>query len=143
MQLFSLMLVFFLPMLISWYLYHYHQQFHFKTTNHGTLITPVIDGRGWIKDNKKWHILYVENSLCDEPCRRSEQNMLQVQKALGKDRDRVEVVFIPHHQGKQLTRQTIYLVDPIGNLFMSYPGSTDPMNILKDMKHILEVSQIG
>ena len=37
----------------------------------------------------------------------------------------------------------IYLVDPIGNLFMYYPDSTNPMDIMKDLKRLLEVSQIG
>lgn len=37
----------------------------------------------------------------------------------------------------------IYLVDPLGNLFMYYAVTDNPMNILKDIKHVLEVSQIG
>ena len=37
----------------------------------------------------------------------------------------------------------IYLVDPLGNLFMYYADTTDPMNVLKDLKRVLEVSQIG
>jgi cytochrome oxidase Cu insertion factor (SCO1/SenC/PrrC family) len=37
----------------------------------------------------------------------------------------------------------IYLIDPLGNLFMYYTNTTNPMNILKDLKKVLEVSQIG
>lgn len=37
----------------------------------------------------------------------------------------------------------IYLIDPIGNVFMYYSATTDAMNILKDLKRVLEVSQIG
>lgn len=37
----------------------------------------------------------------------------------------------------------IYLLDPMGNVFMFYPASTDAMNILQDLKRVLEVSQIG
>ncbi|MHB1947486.1 MAG: hypothetical protein ACYCQI_05170 [Gammaproteobacteria bacterium] len=37
----------------------------------------------------------------------------------------------------------IYLVDPLGNLFMYYPSSVNPLDILKDVKHLLGVSQIG
>jgi hypothetical protein len=42
-----------------------------------------------------------------------------------------------------LQNHSIYLVDPIGNVFMYYPDATNPMNILKDLKHVLGVSQIG
>lgn len=37
----------------------------------------------------------------------------------------------------------IYLIDPAGNLFMYYPSDVNPMDILKDLKRVLEVSQIG
>jgi cytochrome oxidase Cu insertion factor (SCO1/SenC/PrrC family) len=37
----------------------------------------------------------------------------------------------------------IYLVDPLGNVIMSYPLDANPAGILKDLKHLLGVSQIG
>ena len=48
-------------------------------------------------------------------------------------------------QGNQnfVVSHKIYLIDPIGNLFMYYPDDTNPMNVLKDLKRVLEVSQIG
>lgn len=55
----------------------------------------------------------------------------------------------PMHQevtnsaGLGLSKNKIYLIDPLGNLFMYYPSDTDKMHILKDLKHLLEVSQIG
>ena len=143
-QFILLFLIFFLPMVLSWYLYHYHERFQFKTTNHGTLITPPIDAQFLVKSGeKKWKIIYVEEGICDAQCHQSKNDMLQVQKALGKDRDRVSVLFISRQSHEILLKNTIYLVDPIGNLFMSYPNAADPMNVLKDMKHLLEVSQIG
>lgn len=41
----------------------------------------------------------------------------------------------------ELTR--IYLVDPLGNFMMSYPGDTDPSHIQKDLARLLKVSHIG
>lgn len=38
---------------------------------------------------------------------------------------------------------TIYLVDPIGNVIMTYAPGTSPDDIYKDMKRLLKVSQIG
>jgi cytochrome oxidase Cu insertion factor (SCO1/SenC/PrrC family) len=39
--------------------------------------------------------------------------------------------------------QRIYVVDPLGNLMMSYPPDADPSNINKDLRRLLKVSQIG
>ncbi|HCY13537.1 MAG TPA: hypothetical protein DG414_06835 [Gammaproteobacteria bacterium] len=37
----------------------------------------------------------------------------------------------------------IYLVDPLGNLMMSYPAEADPTDIRKDIARLLRVSRIG
>lgn len=37
----------------------------------------------------------------------------------------------------------IYLVDPLGNLVMSYPPGADPKDLLKDLGRLLRLSQIG
>jgi len=39
--------------------------------------------------------------------------------------------------------QRIYLVDPLGNLMMSYPAGADPTGMRKDLARLLRVSQIG
>ncbi len=39
--------------------------------------------------------------------------------------------------------QTLYLVDPLGNLMMLYRGASESPGILKDIKRLLRVSQIG
>ena len=42
-----------------------------------------------------------------------------------------------------MTQGNLYLVDPLGNLIMSYAPTQDPSGILKDLKRLLSVSQIG
>lgn len=37
----------------------------------------------------------------------------------------------------------LYLVDPLGNWLMRYPGDADSKGILKDIKKLLRLSQIG
>ena len=37
----------------------------------------------------------------------------------------------------------IYVIDPLGNLLMRYGSSSDPGNILDDLKHLLKLSRIG
>jgi len=37
----------------------------------------------------------------------------------------------------------IYVVDPMGNLMMSYPADADPAGMRKDLARLLRVSQVG
>ena len=37
----------------------------------------------------------------------------------------------------------VYVVDPLGNLMMSYPADADPTDIKKDLMRLLRVSQVG
>ncbi len=39
--------------------------------------------------------------------------------------------------------QRIYVIDPLGNLMMSYPPDADPSNMNKDLRRLLKVSQVG
>jgi len=39
--------------------------------------------------------------------------------------------------------QRIYLIDPLGNLMMSYPPGADPAGMRKDLSRLLRVSRIG
>jgi cytochrome oxidase Cu insertion factor (SCO1/SenC/PrrC family) len=161
-QLISLTLISLFPLIVGGLLFHYHAYFQFKTVNHGILVNPPIQV-GYlysgvkIEDQKKWRMIQVSNKDCDNQCKKLNYLLHQVQKALGKDRDRVDVILV-NSQDTQLIKlknefaqhdktfsieNKIYLVDPIGNLFMYYPKGSDPMNVLKDLKRVLEVSQIG
>ncbi|ADJ29810.1 SCO family protein [Nitrosococcus watsonii] len=42
-----------------------------------------------------------------------------------------------------LMAQRVYIIDPIGNLVISYPPEETPEHMLKDLKRLLFVSQIG
>jgi cytochrome oxidase Cu insertion factor (SCO1/SenC/PrrC family) len=42
-----------------------------------------------------------------------------------------------------ISKPFVYLVDPLGNLMMTYPGNNDPSSILSDMRRLLKVSQVG
>ncbi len=39
--------------------------------------------------------------------------------------------------------QRIYVIDPIGNLMMSYPADADPSGMRRDLARLLKASQIG
>jgi hypothetical protein len=39
--------------------------------------------------------------------------------------------------------QTLYLLDPLANWMMRYPAAAESPGILKDIKRLLRLSQIG
>lgn len=47
------------------------------------------------------------------------------------------------HDASPLTAGRIYLVDPLGNLMMSYAPDAPSMGLLEDIKKLLKLSQIG
>jgi hypothetical protein len=50
----------------------------------------------------------------------------------------------PARQGMQaLAARRIYIVDPLGNLMMSYPPGVNPRFIYQDLKKLLDLSHIG
>jgi hypothetical protein len=158
-KLYFLLAVFILPVIFSSVLFHYHDYFHFKTKNHGNLVNPPInaDYLYTASQQKKWRIVYINGGTCDPACADISKQLTQVKKALGKDEPRVDVLllkgnayyepltiaFQQHTKNNFNVKNKIYLVDPQGNLFMYYESNTNPMDVLKDLKHILGVSQIG
>lgn len=147
-----LLLIFIVPILASGILFQFHQYAGLKTKNHGILINPPVMISGELLDNsRKWQIVYVTGASCDQNCENILQTLHQVKKALGKNTDRVVVKKTAEFSIKleQLTQNNIaltnkiYLIDPANNVFMYYPDTNNPMDILKDLKHVLEVSQIG
>lgn len=170
------------PIALSWLLFRYHQYFNFSTLNHGVLIRPAIpmNDIGFVKNQRKiWQIVYIPSGCCDGQCKKQLFFLHQVREALGKDSERVNLVFAASPACQQedlLTLHTynfqnilftsqqssmllakfahsgfnnfvltnkIYLLNPNNNLFMYYPASADAMGILKDLKLLLRVSQIG
>lgn len=75
-------------------------------SSNGELITPVIDietfkmsnQQGEIQDREsltpKWRMYYFVNGHCDEACQNNLFNMRQINKALGKNQDRVQHVIV-------------------------------------------------
>ena len=110
---------------------------------------------------------------CATACEEALIRMRQVRLALGKDASRVQRVFLPvvrdpdHDQAAQAfpgmvvlpagtpgrselierigARQPgeVLLVDPLGNLILSYPPGLDPDGLFRDAKHLLRLSKIG
>lgn len=119
----------------------------------------------------KWILLQADNAACEADCEKKLHTMRQAHVALGKYQDRVRRVFLveagqPSAALKAATadwiwlespavqkllplpagtkaRDYIYLVDPLGNLFMRYRKDVEIRDIHKDLMRVLKASQIG
>lgn len=166
---FFLILAFALPLVVSYILFFYRENFHFNTTNHGALLNPPIQVNTLLKNPlKQWQIIFSPNPCNDEQAEKTMFILHQLRTALGENQKRVGLtlwvdqtcpssqthdfrkVTLTHDQIMQLQNtfnhvvmNNIYLIDPLGNLFMYYPSTTDPMGIFKDVKKVLGASQIG
>lgn len=99
--------LFFVPLMVSFWLYYAGGWRPEGTTNNGELITPVRpledvaftlpDGTtsaraGLLRD--KWTMVYVGSGACNEACQRALWTMRQTRLLLGEDMQRVQRLFI-------------------------------------------------
>lgn len=49
----------------------------------------------------------------------------------------------PHANGSALQAQRLYIIDPLGNLMMSYKPGADARDLHEDLKKLLNLSHIG
>ena len=120
----------------------------------------------------KWILLQADDAACGPACETKLHTMRQAHVALGKYQDRVRRVFLlePGQQPSAALkaaagdwvwlessavqkllptpagtsgRDFIYLVDPLGNLFMRYRKDVEIRDIHKDLMRVLKASQIG
>lgn len=157
-KLFFVLIIFIFPLIIGSLLYHYREHFHFKTSNHGTLMNPAVNLTSWQSEGK-WQIVFSPQNCCDANCERTMFLLHQLRLILGNDSRRAGLVLalektcpqadlhdfkkVELNQFSAMQKNKIYLVDPQNNLFMFYPGNVDLMNVYNDLKHVLQVSQIG
>jgi hypothetical protein len=118
----------------------------------------------------KWTLLYVQSGPCTTLCRTRLYDTRQVRLALDRDMDRVQRMLIadPACCEAQLLQQhpdliavrlgadtvpllallpiganRVYVIDPLGNLMMSYAADARPKGMLEDLKRLLRLSSIG
>ena len=121
----------------------------------------------------RWTFLYLERDECGTACEEALIRMRQVRLALGKDASRVQRVYLPVVRDPDYDLATqafpgmvvlpadapgrselierigsrqpgeVLLVDPLGNLILSYPPGLDPDGLFRDAKHLLRLSKIG
>jgi len=120
----------------------------------------------------RWVLLQIDSGACDEACRKKLLYMRQVRLAQGKDAERIErmwlladaappdAALLRDHEGLRVARAPggrflaefpaarspyyhIYLLDPLGNLMLRFPGDPDAQRMVKDLARLLGASRVG
>ncbi len=168
----SIILLFVIPFILAKIFYAHKNWLPEHKVNHGSLISPLIAldqiSLEPQSTSHHWILMLIHNGLCDSTCQKELHDMQQIQKALGKDADRMQRALaatqpldIPFQQELSISKtevfqlnpallkqrinnlETWYVIDPLGNIILSYPSNIDPENILDDIKHLMNVSMIG
>jgi hypothetical protein len=119
----------------------------------------------------RWSLIYAKMSPCEAQCVQDLNTLRQIHGALGRDQDRVQRVYLTaagagdpadaegfrvgrldsaagqaliEVLGRQrLQAGRVFVVDPLGNLVLSYPANADRRRLLNDIERLLDVSQVG
>lgn len=112
----------------------------------------------------RWLMVWVGPAECDTDCREQLWQMRQVRLTTGRERDRVERLWLvtdgkqptlrDEEQGLWVARiqpdqsgtwqaNQVHLVDPLGNLMMRFPLKADPQGMKKDLMKLLKASRVG
>lgn len=120
----------------------------------------------------KWVLLMADSARCAEPCERKLFMLRQLRLSQGKEMERIERVFLitdesaiadrltESYRGTYFVRDgegklvkalpdgrpaadSIYLIDPLGNIVLRYPADADPKKVIKDLARLLKISGIG
>lgn len=169
----SLVSLFVLPLVIAWLMYtgviDYRPE---ETRNRGELVQPPVpaalpedlDRRGL---SGHWMLVYPLSLECSERCREALIGLRQVQRALGRDGNRVRTVVLANQDAPAAELQSIaeihpgvavvtdhtaallaqlheigegrgtFVVDPLGNIMMHYRSGADPNHVKQDLERLL------
>ena len=181
-----LALLFFAPLLLSFWLYYVSSWRPAGRTNHGELIEPprplpaiaAAPAGGSTPAatvfREQWSLVYVGDGGCDAGCRQVLHTMRQTHASLGRLGARLQQVFLvnagccdqaylarehpelrvidasgPESAGllgnfpRDRLGESLFIVDPLGNLMMRYDTRLDPRGHRQDLKKLLELSHVG
>ena len=153
------------PFVLGWLAYEYHW-FSGQRGNYGELIAPRPLGGALAPLRGKWVFVTVDAAQCAAACERKLYTVRQVRRGQGKDAERIERLWLLSDGAKPraellaaiegshiapanpellraLPGDYIYLIDPLGNLMMRFPGDPDPAKLIKDLQRLLKYSRFG
>ncbi len=97
------------------------------------------------KDQKRVEraILTYQNAMINPNLNKALQRYMRTRHLVINKNQFDQVIVNKVKQPYALASGTIYIVDPLGNVMISYKPNANPRNIFKDMERLLQVSHIG
>lgn len=127
--------------------------------------------QGGFSFTEVWSLIVLAEDQCAATCMTALEDIRQIRLSLGPKMPRLQTVFLPagaaasvqldarafpkmivadpaaaaivHERVSGWQDGQIFLVDPFGNLMMSYAPGTDKGDVRKDLGHLLQLSEIG
>ncbi|MEM8547623.1 MAG: hypothetical protein AAGF46_05610 [Pseudomonadota bacterium] len=167
-QLLLLAAVFFGPLVIATAMY-YGGFLRAAAVNYGTFVEPAVSLEPKLHFDtglrSRWTLLVVAADECARDCEAAIETLSQVRLATGREIDRIDRALIaaaPEQAATDdaalvrfgptselatalapLPRDAVYIMDPIGNVVLSYPLDADRKKMHGDLKKLLKLSRIG
>lgn len=175
-SLFLVLAAFALPIILAKFALE-QQWLDMGVTNKGTLLTNELTleqlGLKTTDFEQHWLIMYSLPEQCAISCQKTLEAVHNTYVALGKEMPRVfpvalyqnelsseqrqkiskskwQLVAMPEQAKQKIVKPQIFIVDPLGNIFLSHqlPENTDHLpqlgkQILADMKKLLKYSKVG
>lgn len=163
----ALIVVFILPVVLA-KLALDNDWFNKGATNRGQLLDPIIDASSVFVDTSEephWRLSYVIPESCDVACENAVFSISQVRKAVGREMDRVDAVFIATENSdtkavanvvskeygkllnldsenvnklfKQVGNDGIFIIDTLGNVVLRYDITLERDQAIMDSRDIL------
>lgn len=107
-----------------------------------------------------WYLARIANFNCNATCRGQMYLLERLKMATGKNQNRIKtgLIALKPIQGQdtvviskekmlqiqsQIHQDDLIILDPRGQVVMSYPGDVDPRKISQDLKKLLKFSRLG
>jgi hypothetical protein len=153
------------PFALAWLAYEFGWGVKGAGGHYGELIPPRPVAGPLAPLKGKWVLVTFDPAPCDNACEKKLYIVRQIRRAQGKDAERIERLWMVTDGGSPRSEllaaiegshvatgdldfpggraDRIYLVDPLGNLMMSFPRDPDPSRMIKDLQRLLRYSGFG
>jgi len=147
-----LILVFLIPVILASSLYLVRDNFNLSSGQSGELVVPLVPVKpnwlpAWSKNTGRFWTLVSFYEQTDEPLHKFHKKTLEdLQQTLGIKRDKLKLLYqkitdikqAPMSVQAKLNKQSIWLIDPYGNLMMTYGPEIPWHGVLSDVRKLMK-----
>jgi hypothetical protein len=138
----GIFMLFFIPPMAAVWLNAYQPDWNpFGHSNHGDLIQPAVrvqvnslkalDGSSFDANflSTRWTMVYLDSGSCESACEKALTVMRQLRLALGKDRERIQRLFIGLENGTEIRSRRVKLLAQFPGLRIAEVMDNSPLKL--------------